>query len=347
MTRVFSGVKPTGHLTLGNYLGAMRRWAAVDQHQADALFCIVDLHALTVDHDPARVRRLSRQAATLLLAAGLDPQLCTVFVQSHVDEHARLSYLLECVATDGEMRRMIQYKEKAARERVRGGSVRLSLLTFPVLMAADILAYGTDQVPVGDDQTQHVELARDLAVRFNQRYGHTFVVPRATPPQVAARVMNLQDPTAKMGKSDDSGPGIVYLLDEPDVVRKKVMRAVTDSGREVVYDRAAQPGVANLLEILAACTGGNPSELSGVYESYGALKSATAEAVVEVLRPVQERHRELCADPGYVEGVLRDGAERARAMARPVVDAAYRAIGLLPASAATTAAAAADIEVTA
>ncbi|MFC8240155.1 tryptophan--tRNA ligase [Streptomyces chartreusis] len=333
MTRVFSGVKPTGHLTLGNYLGAMRRWVTVDQHQADALFCIVDLHALTVDHDPARVRRLSRQAATLLLASGLDPELCTVFVQSHVDEHARLSYVLECVATDGEMRRMIQYKEKAARERVRGGSVRLSLLTYPVLMAADILAYGTDEVPVGDDQTQHVELARDLAARFNDRYGHTFVVPRATPPQVAARVMNLQDPVSKMGKSDDSGPGIVYLLDEPDVVRRKVMRAVTDSGREVVYDREAQPGLANLLEILAACTGGNPSELSGVYESYGALKNDTAEAVIGVLKPVQDRHRELCTDSGYVEGVLRDGAERARAMARPTVDAAYRAIGLLPAAA--------------
>ncbi|CAM5529063.1 tryptophan--tRNA ligase [Streptomyces chartreusis] len=337
MTRVFSGVKPTGHLTLGNYLGAMRRWATVDQHQADALFCIVDLHALTVDHDPARVRRLSRQAATLLLASGLDPELCTVFVQSHVDEHARLSYVLECVATDGEMRRMIQYKEKAARERVRGGSVRLSLLTYPVLMAADILAYGTDEVPVGDDQTQHVELARDLAARFNDRYGHTFVVPRATPPQVAARVMNLQDPVSKMGKSDDSGPGIVYLLDEPDVVRRKVMRAVTDSGREVVYDREAQPGLANLLEILAACTGGNPSQLSGVYESYGALKNDTAEAVIGVLKPVQDRHRELCTDPGYVEGVLRDGAERARAMARPTVDAAYRAIGLLPAAAPATA----------
>ncbi|MEV0172531.1 tryptophan--tRNA ligase [Streptomyces sp. NPDC050803] len=333
MTRVFSGVKPTGHLTLGNYLGAMRRWADVDQHRSDALFCIVDLHALTVEHDPARVRRLSRQAATLLLASGLDPELCTVFVQSHVDEHARLSYLLECVATDGEMRRMIQYKEKAGRERERGGSVRLSLLTYPVLMAADILAYETDEVPVGDDQTQHVELARDIAVRFNQRYGNTFVVPRATHPGVAARVMNLQEPAAKMGKSDDVGPGIVYLLDEPDVVRKKVMRAVTDSGREVVYDRDGRPGVANLLEILAACTGGNPSDLSGVYESYGALKKDTAEAVVEVLRPVQERHRELCADPGYVEGVLRDGAERARAMARPTVDAAYRAIGLLPAAA--------------
>ncbi|MFJ6555330.1 tryptophan--tRNA ligase [Streptomyces luteogriseus] len=331
MTRVFSGVKPTGHLTLGNYLGAMRRWAAVDQHEADALFCVVDLHALTVDHDPARVRRLSRQSATLLLAAGLDPELCTVFVQSHVDEHARLSYVLECVATDGEMRRMIQYKEKAARERQRGGSVRLSLLTYPVLMAADILAYGAGEVPVGDDQRQHVELARDLAVRFNQRYGHTFVVPRATRPGVAARVMNLQDPASKMGKSDDVGPGIVYLLDEPDVVRKKVMRAVTDSGQEVVYDRESRPGLANLLEILAACTGGEPEALSGAYTSYGALKKDTAEAVVEVLRPLQERHKELCADPGYVEGVLRAGAERARGMARPTVDAAYRAIGLLPA----------------
>ncbi|MFB7658096.1 MULTISPECIES: tryptophan--tRNA ligase [unclassified Streptomyces] len=330
MTRVFSGVKPTGHLTLGNYLGAMRQWAAVDQHRSDALFCVVDLHALTVDHDPARVRRLSRQAASLLLAAGLDPDLCTVFVQSHVDEHARLSYVLECVATDGEMRRMIQYKEKAARERERGGSVRLSLLTYPVLMAADILVYGTDDVPVGHDQTQHVELARDLAVRFNQRYGHTFVVPRATNPAVAARVMNLQDPASKMGKSDDVGPGIVYLLDEPDVVRKKVMRAVTDSGHEVVYDREERPGLANLLEILAACVGGEPAELAEAYDSYGALKKDTAEAVVEVLRPVQRRHQELCADPGYVEGVLREGAEKARRMARPTVDAAYRAIGLLP-----------------
>ncbi|MET7852087.1 tryptophan--tRNA ligase [Streptomyces avermitilis] len=331
MKRIFSGVKPTGHLTLGNYLGAVRRWADVDQHEAEALFCVVDLHALTVDHDPARVRRLSRQVATLMLAAGLDPELCTVFVQSHVDEHARLSYLMECVATDGEMRRMIQYREKAAREQQRGGSVRLSLLTYPVLMAADILAYGTDEVPVGDDQTQHVELTRDLAVRFNQRYGHTFAVPRATRPKVAARVMNLQEPTSKMGKSDDVGPGVVYLLDEPEAVRKKIMRAVTDSGRDVVYDRESRPGVSNLLEILAACEGGSPEALSGVYTSYGALKKDTAEAVVELLRPLQERHKALCADPGYVEGVLRDGARRARELARPRVDAAYRAIGLLEA----------------
>ncbi|MEU0953824.1 tryptophan--tRNA ligase [Streptomyces niveus] len=331
MTRIFSGVKPTGHLTLGNYLGAVRRWAEVDQYRADALFSIVDLHALTVEHDPARVRRLSRQAATLLLAAGLDPARCTVFVQSHVDEHTRLSYLLECTATDGELRRMIQYKEKSVRAKAAGQGVRTSLLTYPALMAADILAYRTDEVPVGDDQTQHVELTRDLAERFNLRYGPTFTVPRATKPAVAARVMDLQDPDSKMGKSHESGAGIVYLLDETDVVRRKVMRAVTDSGREVEYDPVAKPGVANLLEILAACEGGNPTELAGVYESYGSLKKDTADAVVELLRPVRARHAELAADLGHVDQVLKEGAERARGMARPVVDAAYEAIGLLPA----------------
>lgn len=330
-TRIFSGIKPTGHLTLGNYLGAVRQWVAAEYEPESALFCVVDLHALTVEHEPARVRRLSRQAATLLLAAGLDPQRCTLFVQSHVDEHTRLAYLLECTATDGELRRMIQYKEKAAKAQVSGEGVRLSLLTYPVLMAADILAYEAQEVPVGEDQRQHVELTRDLAVRFNQRYGHTFVVPRATRPQIAARVMNLQEPTSKMGKSDDVGPGIVYLLDEPDAVRKKIMRAMTDSGQDVVYDPEARPGVSNLLEILAACEGGDPETLGDAYESYGALKKDTAEAVIELLRPVQERHKRLCADPSYVEAVLREGAVRARQMARPRVDAAYRAIGLLAA----------------
>ncbi|MEV6780912.1 tryptophan--tRNA ligase [Streptomyces syringium] len=329
MRRIFSGIKPTGHLTLGNYLGAVRQWVEVEQHQADALFSVVDLHALTVDHEPARVRRLSRQAATLLLAAGLEPARCTVFVQSHVDEHTRLSYLLECTATDGEMRRMIQYKEKSARERATGGSVRLSLLTYPALMAADILAYGAHEVPVGDDQVQHVELTRDLAVRFNQRYGRTFTVPKAVRPAVAARVMDLQDPTSKMGKSHAETAGIVYLLDEAEVVRKKVMRAVTDSGTDVTYDRETQPGVANLLEMLAACTGGKPAELAEGYTAYGALKKDTADAVVELLRPVRRRHAELCADPGYVDGVLREGAERARGLARPTVDAAYAAVGLM------------------
>lgn len=330
MTRIFSGIKPSGHLTLGNYLGALRQWVAAEQEPQDALFCVVDLHALTVDHDPARVRRLSRQAATLFLASGLDPRTCTLFVQSHVDEHTRLSYLLECTATDGELRRMIQYKEKAAKAQAAGDGVRLSLLTYPVLMAADILAYEAAEVPVGEDQRQHVELARDLAVRFNQRYGHTFTVPRVVLPTVAARVMDLQDPTSKMGKSHENGSGIVYLLDEPAVITKKVMRAVTDSGDGgVVYDRVTRPGVANLLDILSACTGGEPAELADRYSGYGALKRDVAEAVVEVLRPVQERHAELAADPGGVERVLRAGAERARGLARPVVDRAYRNIGLL------------------
>ncbi len=332
MTRIFSGVKPTGHLTLGNYLGAVRQWVEVDQHRADALFCVVDLHALTVDHDPGRVLRLSRQAATLLLAAGLDPGTCTVFVQSHVDEHTRLAYLMECTANDGEMRRMIQYKEKSALEQSRGGSVRLSLLTYPALMAADILAYQADEVPVGDDQTQHVELARDLAVRFNQRYGQTFTVPRATNPAVASRVMDLQDPGSKMGKSHASTAGVVYLLDEPDAIRRKINRAVTDSAGEgeVLYDPQERPGVANLLDILAACTGGTPQELAEGYDSYGNLKKDTAEAVVELLRPLQRRHAELSAEPGHVADVLRAGAERARELARPTVDAAYAAIGLMP-----------------
>ncbi len=331
MTRIFSGLKPTGHLTLGNYLGAVRRWVEVDQHRAEALFCVVDLHALTVDHDPARVRRLTRQAATVLLAAGLDPRACTLFVQSHVAEHTRLAYLMECTATDGEMRRMIQYREQAAREQARGGSVRLSLLTYPALTAADILAYRTDEVPVGEDQSQHVELTRDLAVRFNQRYGHTFTVPRAVRPPVGARVMDLQRPASKMGESHEAAAGIVYLLDEPEAVRKKIMRAVTDSGTQVAYEPGERPGAANLLDILAACTGGRPEELAGGYDSYGSLKKDTAEAVIEVLRPLRARHAALCAEPGYVDGVLRAGAERARGMARPTVDAAYAAVGLMAA----------------
>lgn len=330
MTRIFSGIKPTGHLTLGNYLGALRRWAEEDQHQADALFCVVDLHALTVDHDPARVQRLTRQAAGIMLAAGLDPELCTLYVQSHVDEHTRLAYVMECVASDGEMRRMIQYKEKSARAQTSGQGVRLSLLTYPALMAADILAFQADEVPVGEDQAQHVELARDLALRFNHRYGHTFTVPRTTLPKVAARVMDLQDPTGKMGKSHEATAGIIYLLDEPGVIVKKVRRAVTDSEPGVSYEPETRPGVANLLEILSACTGKEPAALAEGYDGSGALKADTAEAVVEMLRPLQIRHAELSADPGQLEAVLRAGAERARSIARPTVDAAYRAIGLLP-----------------
>ncbi|MFJ6790544.1 tryptophan--tRNA ligase [Streptomyces angustmyceticus] len=329
-TRIFCGVRPTGHLTLGNYLGAMRRWAEVDQYRADALFCVVDLHALTVEHDPARVRRLSRQAATLLLASGLDPQVCTVFVQSQVDAHLRLSYLMECTASDGEMRRMLQYREKAAREERRGGSVRLSLLTYPALRAADILAYGTHEVPVGEDQARQVELTRELAVRFNRRYGATFVVPRTVRPSVAARVKDLQDPASAMGKARARTSGVVHVLDEPAAVRRKVLRAVTDGEPDVSYEPERRPGVANLLEVLAACGGGEPQRLAGEYGSCGALKEAAAEAVVEMFRPVRARHAELAADPGHVDAVLRAGAERARGLAGPRVDAAFEAVGLLP-----------------
>ncbi|MFG2225921.1 tryptophan--tRNA ligase [Streptomyces sp. NPDC048644] len=327
----FSGVQPSGHLTLGNYLGAVRRWADEDQDRADALFCVVDLHALTVEHDPARVRRLSRQAATLLLASGLDPQRCTVFVQSHVDEHVRLSYLMECTASDGELRRMRRYEERTAGSRARAGEVRLSLLTCPALMAADVLAYGTDEVPVREGQAQQLELTRELAVRFNRRYGPTFVVPKATRPRVAWRVRDLQKPASEMGASQAGAAGSIFLLDEAETVRRKVLRAVTDGRPDVAYDRVERPGVANLLDVLAACSGGEPEALAGAYDACGALKEDAADAVVELLRPVRERHAELAADPGYVDAVLRAGAVRARELARPRVDAAYRAVGLLPA----------------
>jgi tryptophanyl-tRNA synthetase len=326
--RVFSGVKPTGHLTLGNYLGAVRRWAETDQFRSESLFCVVDLHALTVPHDPARLNRLTRQAATLFLAAGLDPEVCTLFVQSQVAAHTRLTWIMESLATDGELRRMVQYKEKAARQR----SVSTALLTYPALMAADILAYRTEEVPVGEDQEQHVELTRDLAQRFNHRYGQVFTVPRATRPRAAARVMNLLRPTEKMGKSDsDEGAigGIVFLLDEPAAIRRKFMRAVTDSGTDVLHDPVSKPGVSNLLEILAVCTDREPAAVAEEYSSYGALKRDTAEAVIAVLLPLQKRHAELAADPGQVEQVLRRGAQRAAELAAPVVEAAYREIGLM------------------
>jgi len=246
MARIFSGIKPTGDLQLGNYLGAIRTW--VREQHADALFCLVDLHALTVDIDPEALRRDSFEMVAGLLAAGLDPAICTVFVQSHVAEHARLCWLLECTVTFGELRRMTQFKDKSGRqEAVRGG-----LFTYPVLMAADILLYDTDVVPVGDDQRQHVELTREIAERFNNRFGTTFVVPEAIVPKVAARIMDLQDPTRKMSKTEDSPQGTVLMFDEPDTIVRKIRRAVTDTDGEVRYDPAGKPGVSNLLEILAS-----------------------------------------------------------------------------------------------
>ena len=325
MARVLSGIKPTGHVHLGNYLGALRHWVA-EQHEADSFYTVVDLHALTVEHDPSQLRERTLELARMLVAVGLDPDVCTLFVQSHVGEHAQLSWLMEATVTDGELRRMIQFKEKSKGEE----SVRVALLTYPALMAADILLYDADRVPVGEDQRQHLELARDLAVRFNHRYGETFVVPEATVPTVGARIMDLQDPTSKMGKSSESGQGTVYLLDSPAEVAKKIRRAVTDADGEVRFDVENKPGVSNLLSILGAASGRSPQEAAAGYTQYGPLKADTAEAVVELLRPVQERYRELAADPGTTDALLRKGAQKAEQVASATLARAERAIGLLP-----------------
>jgi tryptophanyl-tRNA synthetase len=324
MSRVLSGVQPSGDLHLGNYLGAFRQWVA-DQHRHDALFCVVDLHALTLDYDPALLARRTLETAESMLAAGLDPSCCTLFVQSHVPEHPRLTWVLECTATFGELRRMTQFKEKGGEQE----AVRAGLFTYPVLMAADILLYGADRVPVGDDQRQHLELTRDVAIRFNNRYGDTFVVPEAAVPSVAARVMDLQEPGRKMSKSVSSPLGTVLVLDPPEEIDRKVRKAVTDAETEVRYDPEAKPGVSNLLELLAAATGGDPVKLADGYANYGQLKGAVSEALAELLRPVRQRYAELHADPVYVTGVLAEGAAKARSIAGPTLDRAMRAAGLL------------------
>jgi len=315
--RRLSLLTPSGHLTLGNLLGALRPMAA-EQERADCFYGISDLHALTTPHDPAALREGIREQASLLLAAGLDES--TLFVQSRVPTHSRLGYLLECVATTGELSRMIQFKEKSR----AGESTRASLLTYPVLMAADILLYRPARVPVGDDQRQHVELARDLALRFNTTYGQVFTVPEITTPPAGARVRDLADPTRKMSKSS-GGPGVVRLLDPPDVVRRKIARAVTDSdtGPDAVRAAESKPGVSNLLDILAAC-GGSPSGIT----TYGALKRAVTDAVLAELEPLQKRYAELAQDPAYVTGVYESGAARCREVTEPVLAAAHAAMGL-------------------
>jgi tryptophanyl-tRNA synthetase len=325
MARVFSGIKPTGPVTLGNLVGALLPWVR-DQHEHDAIYCVVDLHALTVPHDPAELRSLSLELATVLLAVGLDPEVCTLFLQGHVHEHAELAWLMECTASYGELRRMTQFKEKSeGQDAVSGG-----LLTYPALMAADILLYDTDRVPVGDDQRQHVELTRDLAVRFNSRFGETFVVPEATMPAVGGRVMDLQHPNRKMSKTEDSPQGTILVLEDLDTVARKITRAVTDTGTEVRFDPETKPGVSNLLSILSAATGRDPADLAAGYTQYGPLKRDTADAVVEVLRPIQERYRELAADPAGTAKLLEIGASKAQAIAAVTLERARAAIGLVP-----------------
>ena len=318
-TRNLSLLKPTGHLGLGHLLGALRPMTTAQDH-ADCFYGIADLHALTVRHDPTSVRAHTTEMAALLLAVGLDRS--TLFVQSRVPAHTELAYLLECVATTGELNRMIQFKEKG-----RGvDSTRVSLFTYPALMAADILLYRPTSVPVGDDQRQHLELTRDLASRFNSTYGPVFTVPEIVTPSAGARVMDLADPTSKMSKSGGGTAGAIRLLDPPDLIRRKVARAVTDSDTgpgAVRSDRAAKPGVTNLLEILVAC-GGSPEGIT----TYGALKRAVTDAVVAALTPIQRRYADLAADPDYVTSVYDTGSVRCREVTAPVLAAARTAMGL-------------------
>jgi len=325
MTRVFSGIKPSGAVQLGNLLGALRQWVA-DQYEADSVYCVVDLHALTVPQDPAILRARTLELAQVLLAIGIDPEVSTLFIQSHVHEHAELAWIMECTASFGELRRMTQFKDKAASsEFVSGG-----LFTYPALMAADILLYDADRVPVGDDQRQHLELARDLAIRFNSRFGETFVVPEAAVPRVGARVMDLQHPTRKMSKSEESPQGTILVLEDPRSIERKITRAVTDTETEVRYDPEAKPGVSNLLTILGAATGEDPVVLAERYDRYGPLKADTAEAVIELLRPIQARYAELADDPTATAALLARGAEKARSIAAPTLARAKEAMGLLP-----------------
>jgi tryptophanyl-tRNA synthetase len=324
MARVFSGIQPSGDLHLGNYLGAFRNWVTL-QDEADAIYCVVDLHALTLDIDPEYLRARTMDLAINLLAAGLDPNKCTIFVQSHVPEHPRLAWLLECTATMGELGRMTQFKEKSAGK----DSVRVGLFSYPVLQAADILLYDTDLVPVGEDQRQHIELTRDVAQRFNTRYGAVFPIPEALTPKMGARVMDLQHPENKMSKSADSPLGTVGVYDSPAEITRKIKRAVTDTETEVRYDPEHKPGLSNLLELFAAATDEAPGAIAARYERYGDLKADLAEAIVALLAPVQARRRELEGDLGAVEAVLVAGAEKARRIAATTYARAADAMGLL------------------
>ena len=321
--RVLSGIQPTGEKHLGNYAGAISRWVA-QQHEVDAFHPIVDLHAITVPQEPDELREATLDLAALLIACGLDPDVCTLFVQSHVPEHPRLAWVLECMTPYGELRRMPQFREKSAAQ--TGFSA--GLLTYPVLQAADILLYDADVVPVGEDQRQHLELARDIAQRFNQRFGETFVVPEGTYGELGAKVMDLQDPGSRMSTSLSSGLGIVKVLDPPDTIRRKVRSAVTDSGREIVRAED-KPGVTNLIEIMAVATGASPVAIEARYDGtgYGKFKEDVAEAVVELLDPVRLRYGELRGHPSRLAAILAQGAEKAHAIASATLARVHDAVG--------------------
>jgi tryptophanyl-tRNA synthetase len=329
LPRVLSGIQPTaGSFHLGNHLGALRQWVRL-QEDTEAFYCVVDLHAITVAQDPAELRRNTLVSAAQLLALGVDPERSTLFLQSHVPEHLQLSWVLECLTGFGEASRMTQFKDKSQREGTSGTSV--GLFTYPVLMAADILVYQADQVPVGDDQRQHLELTRDLATRFNGRFGDTFPLPEGIIPAGAARVMDLQSPDKKMSKSLPPA-GCVLLLDDPRVTAKKIRSAVTDTGREVVADPVAKPGITNLLTIHSALSGTSIPELEERFagRGYGDLKKELAEVVVDFVTPVRQRTQELLDDPAELQRILAQGAARAREVAGPTVADVYDKVGFLP-----------------
>jgi len=328
--RVFSGIQPTGRKTLGNYSGGFRQYVRL-QETGDAFFCIVDLHSITVDYDPAELRESTLDLAALLFATGLDPDRSTVFAQSHVTAHAEAAWLLGAVTSYGQLGRMTQFKEKSeSRDFVSAG-----LFIYPVLMAGDILLYQTDLVPIGDDQRQHLELTRDVAERFNRRFGETFRLPEGVFPEVGARVMDLQEPTKKMSTTLSSEQGAVYLTDPPEAIRRKFRAAVTDSEREVRYDPGAKPGISNLLEIMSVATGRPVAELEREYadSGYGAFKQAVGEAVVELLAPIRERFETLRADERELQRLLAVGAEKARRAAEPTLEAMYERMGFAKAEA--------------
>lgn len=327
MPRVLSCIQPTGQVHLGNYLGALRNW--VDgQHRGDVFHGIVDLHALTVTETAGVLGENTLELAAMLFAVGLNPHIATVFVQSHVAEHSQLGWIMECTVSFGELSRMTQFKDKAAKR--EADFVSAGLFTYPALQAADILLYDAEEVPVGDDQRQHIEITRDIALRFNHRFGDTFVVPRAVTPAAGARVMDLQSPTNKMSKSTDTDAGIIYLTDTPSEIEKKFKRAVTDSDNEVAYDRERKPGVSNLLDILSVASSTPVSTLVEQYSQYGKLKTDAGSAVAAMLSPIQSRYAELRSDPAELARLLRIGADRARSVAAATLDRAHHAIGLAP-----------------
>jgi tryptophanyl-tRNA synthetase len=324
--RILSGIQPTGAKHLGNYIGAIRRWVD-QQEEADAFYPIVDLHSITfLPQDPDELREATLDLAALLIAAGLDPDRCTLFVQSHVPEHPRLAWVLGCMTPFGELRRMPQFRERAGAQH----SFSVGLLTYPVLQAADILLYQADVVPVGEDQRQHLELARDLAQRFNQRFGETFTVPQATYAAIGAKIMDLQEPTKRMSTSESSELGILRVLDPPDVVRRKLRSAVTDSGRDIVRSET-KPGVTNLIEIMAAATGSAPEAVEARYDGagYGRFKEEVAEAVVELLDPVRLRYGELRGNPDRLRSVLAQGAEKAHGIAAETLERVHERVGFV------------------